>query len=147
VSWYEEHLWKISLQTNKYAKSYHMGVYTRQSTLGIFNWMTHTCFVPHLVHLHVWHIYGSFSTEGVNICTESDACPLSRIKNMVNKLVKYSIFSTFKTFTATVRYIFILWAPALSTICAPLCNSITHQSIVLESCSNPQKTRQVFLSI
>jgi len=27
---------------------------------------------------------------------------------------------------------------------APLCISITHQLTVLESCSNPQKTRQVF---
>jgi len=25
----------------------------------------------------------------------------------------------------------------------PLCNSITHQSIVLESCSNPEETQQV----
>jgi len=28
----------------------------------------------------------------------------------------------------------------------PLCYSITHQAIVLESCSNPQKSRQVFES-
>jgi len=42
VSWYEEHLWKISLQTNKYAKSYRLGVYIRHSAPGVFDWMTHT---------------------------------------------------------------------------------------------------------
>jgi len=31
-----------------------------------------------------------------------------------------------------------------SRIFAPLCNSITRQSIVLESCSNPEKAQQVF---
>jgi len=65
VSWYEEHLWKISLQTNKRAKSYRVGVYTRQSAPGIFNWLTHICVVPHPVHLNVWRIYASFSNEGV----------------------------------------------------------------------------------
>ena len=65
VSWYEEHLWKISLQTNKRAKSYRVGVYTRQSAPGIFNWLTHICVVPHPVHLNVWRIYASFGKEGV----------------------------------------------------------------------------------
>ena len=46
VSSYEEPLWKISLQTNKYAKSYRVGVYICQSALGIFDWMTHICVIP-----------------------------------------------------------------------------------------------------
>ena len=36
--------------------------------------------------------------------------------------------------------------PAWTAIFAPQCNYITCQSIVLESCSNPQKTQQVFKS-
>jgi len=34
---YEEYLWKISLQTNKYAKSYCVGVHIRQSASGVFD--------------------------------------------------------------------------------------------------------------
>jgi len=53
MSWYEEHLLKISLQTNKYAESYRVGIYTCQSTPRIFNLMTHICIVPHPVHLNI----------------------------------------------------------------------------------------------
>jgi len=61
-----EHLWKISLQTNKYAKSYRVGIYIRQSASGVFNWVTHICILPQPVHLNVWPLYASISTEGVN---------------------------------------------------------------------------------
>jgi len=66
VSSYEEHLWKISLQTNKYAKSYRVGVYLCQSAPDVFDWMTHVCVIPDPVHLNVWRIRASISTEGVS---------------------------------------------------------------------------------
>jgi len=37
VSRYEEHLWKISLQTNKLKKTYRVGIYVRQSALSAFD--------------------------------------------------------------------------------------------------------------
>ena len=40
--------------------------------------------------------------------------------------------------------ILVLRNHTLATIFMPLCNSITHQAIELDSCSNPQKMRQVF---
>jgi len=63
---YEEYLWKISLQTNKYAKSYCVGVHIRQSASSVFDWMTHICVIAHPVHLNVGRMYVSISTEVVN---------------------------------------------------------------------------------
>jgi len=55
----------MSLQTNKYAESYRLGVYIRQSAPGVFDSMAHICVIPHPVHLNVWPIYASISAEGV----------------------------------------------------------------------------------
>jgi len=58
VSRYEEHLWKISLETNKNAKSYRVNVYVRQSAPGVFDRMTHTrrsapCAFERMTHICV----------------------------------------------------------------------------------------------
>jgi len=64
---YEEHLWKISVQTNMYAKKYLVGVYICQSVLSVFDWMKHICVIQHPMHLNVWCIHVPISTKGFNI--------------------------------------------------------------------------------
>jgi len=59
LSQHEENLWKISLQTNKYAKSYRLGVYIRQSAPDVFDWMTHASFRT----LCVWTSYDAYMRQ------------------------------------------------------------------------------------
>jgi len=59
--------------------------------------------------------------------------------------MEHCVLNSLDTLAPSVRYtVIILWNPALATMCVPLCNSVTRQAIELESCSNPQKMRQVF---
>jgi len=60
---------------------------------------------------------------------------LSEICTQIDGILSHSL--------PVYKYI-VLRAPALAAISVPLSNSTTRQSIVLESCSNPHKMRQVF---
>jgi len=74
MSRYEEHLWKISLQTNKYAKIYHVDVYIYQSAPSVFDSMMH---------------YASFGT--LCIGTYDNLFPLFNF-NFVNFLFHISFY-------------------------------------------------------
>jgi len=113
-------------------------------TMLIYNqyWRTWTTYSTNIIcHCHGWrsirhwsilHLENALSIKP----NAGDACLASFIQ-VASFYIYFQKNVQLNTFAAGWIYLEI-------PIFMPLCNSITHHSIVLENYSNPQNTRQVF---